>query len=355
MRTKEVKTRNKGITLIALVVTIIVLLILAGVSIATLTGDNGILTQANKAKENTEQAEEDELRRLTVLEAATNLENTIYTDKNNVTITIPAGFAVSQVEGENTIEDGLVIIDKNENEFVWVPVKVTEKDTVDNIYNFQRTITYNGTITEVGLEYSEPYITEEEKKEYKAMYESVYKNKGFFIGRYETGAKLERVDELDTNNQGEQNEIFVQKGLNVYNYVPWGNNMISTEPYEGIIGAVELSRNFAKKNNYISVESTLCYGVQWDAILQYIGNDEATVGVETKEKLNLTGVSNDIKHNIYDLSGNVREWTMEARYDYGRVGRGGTISYSNPPSKRNANEPNYRDKNIGFRIALYIK
>ena len=187
------------------------------------------------------------------------------------------------------------------------------------------------------------------------MYESVYKNKGFFIGRYETGAKLERVDELDTNNQGEQNEIFVQKGLNVYNYVPWGNNMISTEPYEGIIGAVELSRNFAKKNNYISVESTLCYGVQWDAILQYIGNDEATVGVETKEKLNLTGVSNDIKHNIYDLSGNVREWTMEARYDYGRVGRGGTISYSNPPSKRNANEPNYRDKNIGFRIALYIK
>ena len=79
------------------------------------------------------------------------------------------------------------------------------------------------------------------------MYESVYKNKGFFIGRYETGAKLERVDELDTSNQGEQNEIFVQKGLNVYNYVPWGNNMISTEPYEGIIGAVELSRNFAKK------------------------------------------------------------------------------------------------------------
>ena len=105
----------------------------------------------------------------------------------------------------------------------------------------------------------------------------------------------------------------------------------------------------------MSVESTLCYGVQWDAILQYIGNDEATVGVETKEKLNFTGISDDIKHNIYDLSGNVREWTMEARYDYGRVGRGGTISYSNPPSKRNANEPNYRDKNIGFRIALYIK
>ena len=49
---KKIRTRNsKGITLIALVITIIVLLILAGVSIAMLTGDNGILTQANSANE----------------------------------------------------------------------------------------------------------------------------------------------------------------------------------------------------------------------------------------------------------------------------------------------------------------
>lgn len=44
---------NSGITLIALVVTIVVLLILAGVSISTLTGDNGIITRANQAKEST--------------------------------------------------------------------------------------------------------------------------------------------------------------------------------------------------------------------------------------------------------------------------------------------------------------
>ena len=50
-------TNNKGITLIALVITIIVLLILAGVSIAMLTGQNGILTQANNAKSNTAKAE----------------------------------------------------------------------------------------------------------------------------------------------------------------------------------------------------------------------------------------------------------------------------------------------------------
>ncbi len=54
------RRNNSGITLIALVITIIVLLILAGVTIATLTGDNGILTQANNAKERTEEAEKDE-------------------------------------------------------------------------------------------------------------------------------------------------------------------------------------------------------------------------------------------------------------------------------------------------------
>ena len=97
------------------ILNIIVLLILAGVTIATLTGPNGIITRANEAKEATEQAKQDELRRLTALEAATNLENTTHTDNSTgeeKTVTIPAGFAVSQVEGENTIADGLVIIDQ---------------------------------------------------------------------------------------------------------------------------------------------------------------------------------------------------------------------------------------------------
>ena len=54
---KKLKNREQGITLIALVVTIVVLLILAGVSIAMLTGENGIITQAQSAKENTRGAE----------------------------------------------------------------------------------------------------------------------------------------------------------------------------------------------------------------------------------------------------------------------------------------------------------
>ena len=64
---KEKRKQMKGITLIALVITIIVLLILAGVSIAMLTGDNGILTQATNAKEQTEISSEKEAIQLTMI------------------------------------------------------------------------------------------------------------------------------------------------------------------------------------------------------------------------------------------------------------------------------------------------
>lgn len=67
----EIQPKNeKGITLIALVITIIVLLILAGVTVATLKGDNGILTKTNEAKENTEIKTEKEIIKLAVLAAS---------------------------------------------------------------------------------------------------------------------------------------------------------------------------------------------------------------------------------------------------------------------------------------------
>ena len=69
---KENLKNKKGITLIALVITIIVLLILAGVSIATLTGENGLIKQATVAKENTEIAGSEEKINLLLQEAYIN-------------------------------------------------------------------------------------------------------------------------------------------------------------------------------------------------------------------------------------------------------------------------------------------
>ena len=67
-RNKRIELKNKkGITLIALVLTIIVLLILAGVSIAMLTGNSGILTQAQRAKKLTELSSEKEVIQIVVV------------------------------------------------------------------------------------------------------------------------------------------------------------------------------------------------------------------------------------------------------------------------------------------------
>ena len=65
---KDIFKKNKGITLIALIVTIIVLLILAGISISMLTGQNGILKRAAEAKEKTKQSQAEELSALSKLE-----------------------------------------------------------------------------------------------------------------------------------------------------------------------------------------------------------------------------------------------------------------------------------------------
>ena len=132
MKTKEMK----GITLVALVVTIVVLLILAGVSINLVLGNNGIIIKAKKAEEKTAEAQEKEMTESNLLEQE--LENSLATPtpKPQPTdgVKIPAGFYY--VGGTKT--SGIVISDnendkdkyKNKafvgtdllgNQYVWIP------------------------------------------------------------------------------------------------------------------------------------------------------------------------------------------------------------------------------------------
>ncbi len=142
---KLTKNTNNGITLIALVITIIVLLILAGVTIATLAGDNGILTKAQQAKTKTEEAEKEEKEKLNQL---ANMMGDVYTatstingksEGNSYNPTIPAGFKPVDTEGaswgdgsnspsEEAVNAGLVIEDENGNQFVWVPCTTTGEE-----------------------------------------------------------------------------------------------------------------------------------------------------------------------------------------------------------------------------------
>lgn len=137
---KEKLTTNKGITLIALVIRIIVLLILAGISISMLSGKSGILTQAQKAKNETEQAQINEDSVLESYEQyieGSTYGGTLSTVTGNETtnrkvqdslgneITIPAGFRV--VNPGDNVEDGIVIEDISHeatagSQFVWIPI-----------------------------------------------------------------------------------------------------------------------------------------------------------------------------------------------------------------------------------------
>ena len=153
----SLKLHNKGITLVALVVTIIVLLILAGVTITILMGDNGIITKAQQAADATNAAIEGELEGMNDLgnkmnsilggtgtggddETTDPTENwdlskvTKVPSDDGKTVPVPIGFTKSTVLGEGSVDTGFVIKQGNDgsatsgiNEFVWVPVDETSE------------------------------------------------------------------------------------------------------------------------------------------------------------------------------------------------------------------------------------
>ena len=410
MKTKELK-RNKGITLIALVITIIVLLILAAVSIATLTGENGILTRASDAKEKTEQAKENELRQLTAIEAATYLEEHEYEDPSGKTITIPAQCAVSQVEGENTLEDGLVIIDKNGNEWVWIEVlkSLTQDATTDeDIKNvlIRYAGEYRGSFSDTwydsnGQEYNGTNGTDNGgcgltydayQQKYSEMLQSIKANGGFYIGRYEVGS----FDNPVTVNNNTRTAR-IQEGAYPYNYVKCSQ-------------AEELAEELAIEDK----TSSLMFGIQWDLVLKYLelngdwntttqdasyylinnssswGNyRDVSFSVEEGNKYAIAtnwvlGQWNDVtvnypkptfdsdgngvllstgaternsKMNIYDFAGNVWEWTLEKSTDTISPCsiRGGNCNSagSRYPVSNRYGTTSTNNYDIGFRSALY--
>lgn len=268
---EELKFGKRGITLIALVVTIIVLLILAGVTIATLTGDNGILTKAQEAKSKTEEASVDELRKLTQVEATTHLEEYEYEDVNGEKITIPAQCAVSQVDEENILENGLVIIDSNGNEWVWIEVPKSEMPEGLTFENDVDYTTLESSLQTYTSDYSESgYIDEwyegcginnEEiyNLMYKKMLNSIYNKGGFWIGRYEAGSDT-YVTEIDNGLRN----LAIQKNKFPYNYVT-----VST--------AEKLAESLSINNNSTS---SLLFGIQWNLMCKFIEEKSVNIGID---------------------------------------------------------------------------
>lgn len=228
--------------------------------------------------------------------------------------------------------------------------------------------------------------------EYTQMKNSVTAYGGFYVARYEAGI-------TDTSKQSTQDgtvKPVSKNSTNVWNNIPWGgtNSDIAIDGYQGndkASGAVKVARSMYPNTEKITeyalpetatnntgVKSTLIYGVQWDAIMRWMKEIENTSATKTtpqnKYILDSTGMGNysdsddtnnpaatgtnnyEVK-NIYDLAGNVIEWTMEAYDTRDRVYRGGYYYDSGsgvPASIRIDDYPDSSVNDLGFRVTLYL-
>ncbi len=412
---RDTLRRNKGITLIALVVTIIVLLMLAGISIAMLTGQNGILNRAAEAKEKTRVAQEDENEKLQGYEKIINQYTGNLPIGENTTPYLPNS-TFSKKEGD--LATGLVIKDNNDNEYVWVEVPTTIYDNTTYNNNGAKKPSNSEDYTNIEAclksytkDYSDSNYSDTNSKfteQYQAMLKSVYTNGGFWIGRYEAGLEGDTPRTSYTEISASDRAVVKQNKI-PYNYVKRDE-----------------AQELATRMNYNGCTSSLIFGIQWDLTLKYI--EEKTV--ELAEEANKDTVRADIKNkltsnskkignyynseftlnrgkfakynelsdwkaynseekttlvtgsqkkeqsssengillttgateatdlqNIYDIAGNVHEWTLEF-YDISNpcVGRGGSYvsnGSSNPAKNRyNYNTGNFVS-NLGFRVGLW--
>ena len=302
------QNRNKGITLIALIITIIILLILVGVSInLAIKGD--LFGSAEKAVSGTndktaqEQTRVDELMgelgRVEEQQRQDNLpgtrvsENTKYI-RDGKTAWIPKGFTVSGIKSEQSIDNGLVIYDIPEgitpdwtnpdsvktkyNQFVWIPVEVTASDTETSIEAFKRSAwtanaeTGGERTTGLNTSFTEPNATNDTDdktgiaKQIAELTKSIYKYGGFYIGRYEAGSETERTSSSGVTTLG------IKQDMYPYIYVKWGDSMSSI----GTTGAVYLSNSLYNTNEY-GATSMLCTGACWDSMLDFIKDSNHSV------------------------------------------------------------------------------
>ena len=438
--------KNKGITLVALVVTIVVLLILAGVSINLVLGNNGIIAKAKEAETKSAEASQNDLKGMNGLVSemegalAGNGSGNGGAGGSGTDTKVPAEATKETApyfpdntftKKEGTIETGLVIKDGSGNEYVWVVVprttavyaktglgKTTFTDadytSIENDLK-EYTKTYRGSTKYSDTWYAddknEGWLSETEYKTLKnSMLKSVYENGGFYVGRYEAGIETtgtNRTSNTDKNSDGKY-------------IMPSIAPVTKADAYPYTYVTRTQAQNLASNVNSGTKTSSLMFGVQWDLVLAFMHNkgniadstlttNSTTIGNyinstfdlnrgkyaqygqlgnewknfdsalgsivvsnETTGKMKKTEQSSDSNSilittggteqskvmNIYDIAGNVWEWTLEktsitinpCAY------RGGSYSYAGsngPAAYRNYTSTDGSYDSVGFRVSLF--
>ena len=383
-RTKQQKEKfNQGITLVALVVTIVVLLILAGVSLNLVLGENGIISKAREASTKTVQAQQNSEIEMNLLEQE--LANATKEPDPAEGVKIPTGFYY--VGGTKT--SGIVISDnvndkdkyKNKavvgtdllgNQYVWIPCTTdstssklqyartewgVEADGDDN----SRAIKDELTLTDASVTYSNADtanginadVSKEIVAQIKAEKASVAQYGGYYIGRYEVGKNSDTA--VVKYNQtpyasitwstayGLAKKIITNSEVNSY--------LCSSYAWDTAVNFIQ--NNSTAKNYATSIEG---FNGNWNpqAVKDPSGNVIKPAG--TSQQLN-TGLTTQFC-NIFDMGGNEAEFTIELNPGTSEtvVLRGGNCNGgSYPAGYRWDSVSGLANLDYGFRATLFLK
>ena len=384
-RTKQQNQKfNQGITLVALVVTIVVLLILSSVSLNLVLGDNGIIVKAKEAAETTAAAQEKEAMERNLLEKE--LENSLSTPAVEPTdgVKIPTGFYY--VGG--TKASGIVISDnKNDknkyrnqkvvgtdllgNQYVWIPCTTdstssdlqyartewgVEVDGADN----SRAIKDELTLTDSSVTYSDADtanginadVSKEIVAQIKAEKTSVAKYGGYYIGRYEVGKNGDTA--VVKYNQTSYASITWSTAYGLAKKIITNSEATSylCSSYAWDTAVNFIQNNSTAKNYATSIEG---FNGNWNPqeVKDPSGNVIKPAG--TSQQLN-TGLTTQFC-NIFDMGGNEAEFTTELNPGTSEtvVLRGGGYCSSIPAGYRWDCISGIAYIDYGFRATLFLK
>lgn len=425
---KEIKMNKKsvrrnysnqaGITLIALVVTIVVLLILAGVTINAVFSDRGIIKKAQDAQNKANESVQKDMEQINALENWLNentgegnkevnittlvgkeavTKNTKAVDTYGNKITIPKGFkvlahgteagsATYTYSGDNipAVQDGIVIEDTQTgtagNQFVWVPVGTIKNKSGDSkgatstitLGRYSSFTATNGVYTPVQVASVENY-TQAVKISNKYQELSTFRDGSKSDGSENATARdLKTFIEMSLANGGYYIARYEASGDSSKIYSKYDQTVLTDIPQPIAASLAREMYGEVKENNELIYASDLVNSYAWDTAIIFIQTystetDASSYASKNKStsKAN-TGTNNDKYCNIWDMSGNACEWTTEyytsssSSVFYPCVYRGGY--YYTAYGKANY-YTSYRDgggttgsnSTYGLRPLLYVK